>query len=269
MRKCTILFLCGAVLVFLFPLASFAEWRTYPGETTGPGSSIGMNDWNDAGNVNRVWSDVTVSTNAITLPGDGKYRITSCATSLQTINGTADGDVVVLRIDGSGCTSLTIEDGTGNIDLLGDTSLTLTDIAQFVLLVHNGSVLSNKQPLSKCISLGTLKTTATSYTLGTTSETELYGGTVLVTGAATLTLPAVSTLASCARFAVIVQGAVAVSVDPNAADRLRVDGTAFADGEQATNQSTSGDSLMCRYESSAGWECLSSSPTGTLWTNGG
>lgn len=107
----------------------------------------------------------------------------------------------------------------------------------------------------------TTKTTATSYTIGTTSAREAWGGVIYVTGAATITAPAIQAGMS---FTVITIGAVAVSVDVNAADRMYLDGTALDDGDKATNTSTTGDMIVCTYESSAGWYCTSNS-----WTDGG
>lgn len=82
------------------------------------------------------------------------------------------------------------------------------------------------------------KTTATDYTVGTTDPAELKGGVIYVTGAATITIPA---RAAGYHFTVITVGAVAVSVDPNAADLIMLDGVALADGDKITNTSTSGD----------------------------
>lgn len=105
------------------------------------------------------------------------------------------------------------------------------------------------------------KNTATSYTVGTTSAAERYGGVIYVTGAATITLPAVATGMS---VTVITVGAVAVSVDCNAADLIIRDGTTQADGEKVTNTSTTGDIAVFTYYDATGWYCTSNG-----WTNGG
>jgi len=112
----------------------------------------------------------------------------------------------------------------------------------------------------------TVKTTATAYTVGTADSCELDGGFVTVTGAAVITLPAVTVGNS-----VTVQtiGAVAVSVDTNASDRMLLDGVALDDGDKATNTSTTGDTLYCVGESADGWSCLSISAGGGVWTDGG
>jgi hypothetical protein len=68
---------------------------------------------------------------------------------------------------------------------------------------------------------------------------------------------------------VITIGATAVSVDTNASDRMYLDGTALDDGDKATNTSTTGDMIVCTYESAAGWYCASGSPDGDHWTDGG
>ena len=82
-----------------------------------------------------------------------------------------------------------------------------------------------------------------------------------VTGAATLTMLAVDTETD---FEVITNGAVAVSVDPNASDLLILDGTALDDGDKITNTSTTGDSARIRYYDSTG---AFASTNG--WTDGG
>jgi len=103
---------------------------------------------------------------------------------------------------------------------------------------------------------------AANYTIGADSADEAYGGTVYVTSAATITAPAVAAGMS---FRVVTIGAIAVSLDVNSADRMYLNGTALADGDKATNNSTTGDSLMCQYESAAGWYCWAVAGT---WTDG-
>lgn len=106
----------------------------------------------------------------------------------------------------------------------------------------------------------TTKATASSYTIGTTDANELYGGVIYVTGAATLTVPAV---ASGASFTVITIGAVAVSVDPNASDLIYLDGTALSDGDKVTNASTAGDIAVFTYYDGTGWYAATNG-----WTDG-
>lgn len=106
----------------------------------------------------------------------------------------------------------------------------------------------------------TVKTTATNYTIGTTSALELYGGVIYVTGACTLTIPAVVAGQS---FTVVTVGAVAVSVDPNASDLIVLDGTALADGDKITNLSTAGDVAVFTYYDATGWAAVTNG-----WTDG-
>ena len=77
-----------------------------------------------------------------------------------------------------------------------------------------------------------------------------------VNAAATLTALAVDTDTN---FEVYTIGAVAVSLKAEATDRWILDGTALDDADKATNTSTAGDALSCRYDSAAG---------ATLSTNG-
>lgn len=106
----------------------------------------------------------------------------------------------------------------------------------------------------------TVKITAASYTVGTTSAQELWGGTIFVTGAATITIPAVVAGQS---FTVITEGAVAVSVDPNAADLIVLDGTALADGDKITNLSTAGDMAVFVARDATGWSAQTNGWTDT------
>ena len=109
------------------------------------------------------------------------------------------------------------------------------------------------------------KTAAANYTIGTTNSAEKYGGIIYVTSAATITMPAVGAGMS---FTVITIGATAVSVDPNASDKMYLDGNLLDDGDKATNTSTTGDILVCTYYSADGWYCASGSNDGDLWTDG-
>lgn len=105
------------------------------------------------------------------------------------------------------------------------------------------------------------KTTNANYTIGNTDARELRGGVIYVTGAATLTVPAV---ASYMHFTVLTVGNVAVSVDFDAADRVLLDGIALDDGDKITNLSTAGDVAVVTYESASGFYASTNG-----WTDGG
>lgn len=105
------------------------------------------------------------------------------------------------------------------------------------------------------------KTTADDYTVGTTNAAESYGGVIYVTAAKTITLPAI---ADGMNVSIITIGANAVSVDPNASDKIWLDGTALDDGDKITNKSTAGDIAVCTYYSADGWYCSTNG-----WTDGG
>lgn len=92
-----------------------------------------------------------------------------------------------------------------------------------------------------------------------------YGGVFYVTEAQTITLPAI---ASGMSLTFITVGAVAVSIDVNASDKMWLDGTALADGDKATNTSTTGDIIVFTYYSADGWYAASGSNDGDLWTDG-
>ena len=82
-----------------------------------------------------------------------------------------------------------------------------------------------------------------------------------MTGAATITLPAVAEGMSVSIHTI---GAIAVSVDPNASDKIWLDGTALDDGDKITNKSTSGDIAVLTYYSADGWHATTNG-----WTDGG
>ena len=99
------------------------------------------------------------------------------------------------------------------------------------------------------------------YTLGTDSANEAYGYIVYVTAAATITLPAI---ASGMSVTVIVDAAAAVSVKANAADKIRLDGTALDDGDKITSGGAKGDIAVLTYYSADGWYASTNG-----WTDGG
>jgi hypothetical protein len=98
-------------------------------------------------------------------------------------------------------------------------------------------------------------------TTDTLAANECYGAVYYVTGAATITLPAVQNGMS---LTIVTIGAVAVSVDPNASDLIYLDGTALDDGDKITNLSTAGDIVVLTYYNTTGWNASSNG-----WTDGG
>ena len=95
----------------------------------------------------------------------------------------------------------------------------------------------------------------------TLTTAECYGYVIYVEGAATITLPAV---ADGMNVTIITIGAVAVSIDPNASDKIWLDGTALDDGDKITNGSSAGDIAVLTYKSADGWHAATNS-----WTDGG
>jgi len=95
----------------------------------------------------------------------------------------------------------------------------------------------------------------------TLTALECNGYVIYVTGAATITLPPIAVGMS---VTIITIGAVAVSVDPDASDKIWLDGTALDDGDKITNLSTAGDIAVLTYYSGDGWYASTNS-----WTDGG
>jgi len=232
----------------------------------------------------------TVSVSAATAPSSGQVltATSSTAATWQSVTGTGDvtaasafgTDNVLIRSDGTGkgtqATGITVSDGdaisgvasiattgavtAGSLEFEGATADAFeTTIAVTDPTADNTLTLPNASGTVALAQIVT-KSTAANYTIGTTDSRELYGGTIYVTGAATITIPAVAAGAS---FTVITIGAVAVSVDPNAADLIYLDGTALADGDKVTNTSTAGDVAVFTYLDGTGWYASTNA-----WTDG-
>lgn len=106
---------------------------------------------------------------------------------------------------------------------------------------------------------------ATTYTIGTDSASEAYGGTIYVTSATTITAPAIATGQN---YCAVTVGDIAVSLDVNASDKMILDGVTLSDGDKATNTSKSGDTICCQYYSADGQYCWSGTVLGGHWTDG-
>jgi len=87
-----------------------------------------------------------------------------------------------------------------------------------------------------------------------------------ISAAGTVTLPAVSAALYGARMIVMVTAAVAVSIDPNASDRIVLAGTALTDGNKITNDSTAGSFVELYCDGANGWRTLN---VGGVWIDGG
>ena len=187
---------------------------------------------------------------------------------MATIDPDGDGSIADSSLT---ITALTVGAlaGVDSIDATGavDMDYGSADVTDHTFVSDGGTViLDGSVETTGDVTGGVLTTSkAADYTIGTDAAREAYGGTVYVTSAATITAPAIADGMS---FTVITIGATAVSVDVNAADLMYLDGTALADGDKATNTSTTGDMLTCQYYSAVGWYCMSGSPDGDHWTDG-
>lgn len=95
------------------------------------------------------------------------------------------------------------------------------------------------------------------------SSTQCKGHLVTITQTATITLPACF-VGACVT--VYSTAANAVSVDPNASDRIVLDGTALDDGDKITSASGAGDFATLICDDANGWRVVGRSGT---WTDGG
>ena len=116
-------------------------WPLFPDEVTGTGGTWSGQDLNSASKLNTAWDDVAISASAVTLPGDGGYRLTySGATNLDNINGTDIGDKGFLIADHTtGGANLTIRHnggGTGNIRLPGNANAIVNSDNKVLFFTH-------------------------------------------------------------------------------------------------------------------------------------
>lgn len=159
-----------------------------------------------------------------------------------TIEATANANAVTLASAAAGAGLLIVSAGADRTATATDTVTTINATTVAATTITFGGATVGVRPVSKI--------TAANYTIGTTDANELFGGVIYVTAAATITIPAVAAGAS---FTVITVGAVAVSVDPNAADLIVLDGVALSDGDKITNLSTAGDIAVFTYYDATGW----------------
>lgn len=177
-----------------------------------------------------------------------------------TINGGASGQWALFTPDTGDTITFNDNSGTGtNIDLGGFATAILDATNETLAFRYDGTNWVLKWVSPNVIGS---KTNTASYAANQTlTVEECFGYVIYVTGAATITLPAVQDGMS---VTVVTIGAIAVSVDPNASDLIRLDGTALDDGDKITNTSTSGDIAVLTYYSADGWYASTNS-----WTDGG
>lgn len=202
------------------------------------------------GDSTHHFSDLFLATGAVVNFQNGDVLLTH-SSGILTL-GTGD-----LRITTAGTNAASVVTVGGTQTLTGKTiSAASISVADAAAIFTGTTVETVLLELAKV----PVKVTASNYTIGATDSRELYGGVIYVTGAATITIPAVAAGAS---FTVVTIGAVAVSVDPNAADLIYLDGVALSDGDKITNLSTAGDVAVFTYYDATGW---SASTNG--WTDG-
>jgi len=98
---------------------------------------------------------------------------------------------------------------------------------------------------------------------GTLTAAQCKGQVALVTAAATPKLPPVAAGASLLLYST---GANIFSVDPDDADRIRLDGVALTDGHKITSPGAAGDFVMLYADSADGWTVIGRSGA---FTDGG
>ena len=98
------------------------------------------------------------------------------------------------------------------------------------------------------------------------SADQCRGSLVLVTGNYQITLPAVSGVVEGGHVTIYSTTAVVVYVDPNASDRIILDGTALTDGYELDSPGGAGNFVTLVKDSSAGWTVVGKSG---VWADGG
>lgn len=181
-----------------------------------------------------------VLTNATGLTTAGLASPTGADTNVVTGTAGTSGDLATWNADGDIVDGPTPPSGT-------------------IVGTSDSQTLTNKEIVAD---VNTMKiATEIHSTSDTLTAAECYGKVHYVSSAATLTLPAV---AAGMHLTVATIGAVAVSVDPNASDKIYLDGTALDDGDKITNLSTAGDVVTLTYYSADGWYASTNG-----WTDGG
>lgn len=163
-------------------------------------------------------------------------------------------------------TSGVLIDSSGNIINLASGSFGFTGRSKFISTADGLiSLRNNADTLPANLIAGLIQVTkysAAGYTIGTTDPSEAYGGIITAIAALTFVLPAVVNGMSCF---IKTEGAVAVSVDPNASDKIYLDGVALDDGDKITNLSTAGDTAFLHSRNDGtGWDAVTNG-----WTDGG
>ena len=92
------------------------------------------------------------------------------------------------------------------------------------------------------------------------------GSLCLVTGAYTVTLPAVSTVAEGANVTIYSTGANVIKVDLDSGDRFILDGASIGDDHMLDSPGAAGDYVTVVKDSAAGWTVIGRSGT---WVDGG
>jgi len=98
------------------------------------------------------------------------------------------------------------------------------------------------------------------------TDAQCLGTLVLVSGAYTVTLPAVSGVAEGANVTIYSTGANLIKVDLDDNDRFVLDGTALTDAHMLDSESAAGDYVTVVKDSAAGWTVIGRSGA---WTDGG
>ena len=155
----------------------------------------------------------------------------------------------------------TVTSGTWNATAIGDAYLTKTGDWTGTLDGYEAAAFGQLAAANTWTATNTFPIqTGTYATTNTLTATQMRGAIIYVTGAATLTLPAVS---PGDHVTVITIGAVAVSVDPNGNDKIYLDGVALDDGDKITNNSAAGNIAVITYYSADGWHASTDG-----WTDG-
>jgi hypothetical protein len=183
-----------------------------------------------------------------------------------------DGDITDIDLDGGSDISaaladadlILVDDGASGTNRKSAISriwtyilakiVAVTDVSSYGWVIDEDDLSSDddtKVPTQQSVKAyvdASVNSAITVYTYSTNqllTAAQCYGSLIYVTGACTITLPAI---VDGMHLKVITRGAVAVSVDPDGTEIMVLDNTALSGGNKITNASTNGDWAELTYD---------------------
>lgn len=187
-----------------------------------------------------------------------------------------------IALTGGGTGALDAIDGAGLADM--DGALVITQAGTYIYTLDADSGAAENSPLviSPDANAGTKRwilqfDSTASANAGamtplpksgdaTLSNSEASGSIVYLSATGTITLPAVSGITTGSMLVVYSTGANIIHVDPNASDRIRLNGSALTDGNKVSSGGEAGNYIALHNDSADGWTVVGRSG---YWFDGG